>query len=81
MVDAGVLQYEREEGRHEGKVETLSMLLQHRFSTMPDHVTKGLDKLSTDQLNDLLKSMLDFTSLSDLENWLAERRTDTQADH
>jgi hypothetical protein len=78
MVDAGVLQYEREEGRQEGwhasKVDTLSMLLQHPFSTMPDHVTKGLDKLSIAELNELLKSILRFTSFSDLENWLAERR-------
>ena len=50
------------------------MILQQRFSTMPDHITKGLDALSMDELNDLLKSILGFTSLSDLENWLAERR-------
>jgi hypothetical protein len=83
MVDAGVLQYEREErrqegrqeGLHDGKVETLFLILQRRFSTMSDEITKGLDALSMDELNDLLKSILGFTSLSDLEVCLAERLT------
>jgi len=74
MVDTGVLQYEREEGRQEAMEEMLSMLIQQRFSTMPDHITKGLDNLSIDELNDLLKLILHFTSISDLENWLAARQ-------
>ena len=81
MVDTGLLQYEREEGRlegrqegrQEGKEELLSLLIEKRFSTMPDHITKSLDALSSEQMNDLAKALFSFTSLSELEDWLAAR--------
>ena len=38
---------------------------------MPDHITKSLDALSSDQMNDLAIALFSFTSLSELEDWLA----------
>ena len=83
MIDTYTRQYEREEGRQEGRLEgwrdtmaqILPNLLQQRFSTMPDQISIDVSKLSIDELKDLLKSALSFTSPSDLENWLAERHT------
>ena len=77
MVDTGQLQYEREEGRQEGrqegKEELLSLLIEQRFSTMPTQITKSLDALSSEQMNELGKALFSFTSLSELEDWLAAR--------
>jgi predicted transposase/invertase (TIGR01784 family) len=72
----------REEGRQEGlqaglqtgKEQLLSILIGHRFSTMPAQITKSLDALSSDQMNELAKALFSFTSLSELEDWLAARQ-------
>ena len=60
----------RVEGRIEGKEELLSLQLQRRFSTLPSDLTEQLDKLSTQQMNELGLALFDFTSLSELEEWL-----------
>jgi predicted transposase/invertase (TIGR01784 family) len=60
----------RNEGRHEGKEEMLSMILEQRFSRLPDHITRLLDYLTSEQLDELGKAHLGFNSLTDLESWL-----------
>jgi predicted transposase YdaD len=61
----------RVEGRVEGKEEAITLLLQKRFSTLPLATTEKLDKLTEQQLNELVVAILDFQSFSDLEDWLA----------
>jgi predicted transposase YdaD len=81
MVDKGQLEYAqergreegRQEGRQEGKEELLSMQIEQRFSTMPDHITRLLDLLTSDQMNELGKALFSFTSLAELESWLLAR--------
>jgi len=57
-------------GLHEGKEELLAILLQQRFSTLSQSVTDSLDKLSSEQMNELGKALFNFTSFADLEGWL-----------
>jgi len=61
----------RVEGLHQGKEELLALLLQQRFSTLPAAITENLDRLTSEQMNELGVAMLSFTSLSELEEWLA----------
>jgi len=61
------------EGEHEGKEELLTLLLQTRFSTMPQELTDKLDKLTSKQLNELAVALLDFKSLDDLTAWLSRK--------
>ena len=63
----------RQEGLHQGKEELLTLQLQRRFSTLPSTTTKKLDKLTSEQLNELGMELLNFKSLAELEEWLARR--------
>ena len=56
-----------------GMEEILEIQLQQRFSTLPSHITERLDQLTADQLTDLAKVLFNFSSLSDLEDWLSGR--------
>ncbi len=58
-------------GKAEGKEELLTRQLQRRFSTLPAGITASLDKLTSEELNELGDELFDFTSLADLEAWLA----------
>ena len=49
------------------------MLIEQRFSTMSDSITKSLDALSSEQMNELGKALFRMSSLSELEDWLAAR--------
>ena len=70
MQDSSVYQAIKAEGEVEGKKELLSLLLERRFSTVPVDITEQLDRLSTQQMNELGLALFDFTSLSELEDWL-----------
>jgi predicted transposase YdaD len=60
----------REEGRQEGKEELACLILEDRFSTLPEGLTQRLDKLTSEQLNELCIASLRFSSLDDLDQWL-----------
>jgi hypothetical protein len=60
-----------ERGLQKGKEELLSLMIEQRFSTLPAAITAGLDRLTSEQLNELGKALLGFNSLADLEEWLA----------
>jgi hypothetical protein len=61
------------EGKAEGKEEIIEILLKQRFSTLPAGTTARLDALTTDQMNDLAAALLSFSTLADLDKWLATR--------
>ena len=63
----------RQEGLHQGKEELLTLLLQKRFSTLPSTITEKLDKLTSEQLNELGMELFNFQSLAELEGWLLSR--------
>ena len=71
-IDKG-LEQGLEQGLHQGKEQLLELQLQHRFSTLPSELTDRLDKLTSDQLDELAKAIFSFESLADLEQWLSQR--------
>ena len=59
------------EGRMEGKETLVMRQLRRRFGTVSEEVTARIDRLSAEQLDDLGEALLDFGTVSDLEQWLS----------
>lgn len=60
----------REEGREEERRESVMMLLAYKFGQLSSSNQASIQALNFDRLKALSIALLDFTSLSDLENWL-----------
>lgn len=60
-----------EEGREEGERSLLFRLLNKKVGELPEAVQDRISTLSFDRLESLGEALLDFTSVSDLERWLA----------
>ena len=63
----------RREGRLQGKEELLTLQLQRRFSTLPAETTQRLDKLTSEQFDELGLELWNFKTLAELDDWLARR--------
>ena len=61
----------RAEGLVEGQLRLLERQLARKFGVLPDHVIARLPQLSSSQLTALGEALLDFTTVSDVERWLA----------
>ncbi len=61
----------RQTGRQEGKEDLDVRQLIHRFGVLSSKMTERLNQLSSEQLNDLRMDLLGFTTVADLETWLA----------
>ena len=59
-------------GALHGKWELIALQVQDRFGAVPAEVTARLDRLTSDQFNDLARALLRFDTLADLERWLAQ---------
>jgi hypothetical protein len=68
----------REEGVTEGIVlgqeRTVQRLVNRRFGVLAQSITKRLEELSSEQLDELTDALLDFSSIADLEAWLNGRQ-------
>jgi hypothetical protein len=62
-----------ERGMEEGERLLILRLLNRRFGELSESMTTRIEHLSLTQLESLAVELLDFTSLSDLEVWLAEQ--------
>ena len=60
------------QGISRGKETLVLRQLRRRFGTVPADLTARLDTLSPDQLDDLGEALLDFGTVADLEQWLAQ---------
>ena len=60
----------RQEGRQEGEVSIIIRLLQKRIDGLPEAMSTQIKELSLTNLEDLSDSLLDFSELSELQNWL-----------
>lgn len=58
-------------GRAEGQRSLLQRQLGRKLGTLPDTVRSQLATLSSSQLVALGEALLDFTTVSDVERWLA----------
>ena len=68
----------REEGRQEGRQEGINReislifrLLIRRVGELPEKLRQRVETLSLEELENLGEALLDFTSLADLQSWLA----------
>jgi predicted transposase/invertase (TIGR01784 family) len=69
-----ILREGREEGREEQTIALVTRLLKRRLGEeLSEEMRSCLSQLALPALEDLSEALLDFTTLSDLEAWLAER--------
>jgi len=63
-----------EKGRQEGTARTLVRLLARRCGPLPLELSARIGALPVDVLDRLAEELLDFSTLADLERWLANER-------
>ncbi len=61
----------REEGRSEGEKSLVLRQLAKRVGELPQDVRSQVESLSLEQLENLGEALLDFTTMADLNAWLA----------
>ena len=66
------LQKGHQEGRQEGELLLVLRLLTRRFGLLSEQRTEQIRQLSVLQLEDLGEALLDFESMTDLEQYLFE---------
>ena len=64
--ERGRITYAEEKG---GK-RLIMRLLKKRFGEIPDEISRQIESLSIENLEDLGEEILDFKGLEDLVNWL-----------
>ena len=62
-----------DEGISQGKEGLVVRLIGKRFGSEAPQVAERLDRLTSDQLDELGLALLDFTEPAELDNWLAQR--------
>jgi hypothetical protein len=62
-----------EQGQHAGKEDLIARQIERRIGSVSPQVVERLTQLSTAQLDELGVALLDFTSVADLEKWLARQ--------
>ena len=59
-----------QEAMEEGETRLLPRLLSKQFGKISDRSIQTINKLSLEQLEDLGESLLNFSVITDLDNWL-----------
>jgi heme oxygenase len=67
------LQQGRQEGRQEGEVDLIRRLLTRRLGEVDSLLMERIRGLSTEQLEDLGVALLDFSNMTDLIAWFAQK--------
>jgi predicted transposase YdaD len=65
-----ILQKGEQRGLQKGEVVVLLRLLNRRFGVLASEIEQQIQALSTAQLEELAEVLLDFSSSTDLINWL-----------
>jgi len=65
-----VYQDARQEGRQEGEMFLVLRIFNRRFGKLSDRLTNSIQDLEITQIEELADQLLDFKSVTDLENWL-----------
>lgn len=73
LQETRVYQEAKAEGREEQARSLLVLLLTQKFGTLPDQVSDQLSTLTVQQLESCAIAFLTFTTLADLEAWLAQQ--------
>jgi len=61
-----------EQGRKQEALNLVIRLLTKRFGVVSVNIATSISDLSLPQIEDLSEALLDFTSLADLQAWLAQ---------
>jgi flagellar biosynthesis/type III secretory pathway protein FliH len=64
------LQQGIQQGRQQGEAYLLLRQLQRRFGEIPQNLEETIRNLPVERLEDLGLALLDFNTLTDLDNWL-----------
>ena len=59
-----------QQGRQQGEAYLLLRQLQRRFGEIPQNLQENIRNLPVERLEDLGLALLDFDTLTDLDNWL-----------
>ena len=59
-----------QQGRQQGETYLLLRQLQRRFGEIPQNLQETIRNLPVERLEDLGLALLDFNTLTDLDNWL-----------
>lgn len=59
-------------GIEKGREQILEVILRHRFNALPPDLTDRLDRLTSDQMDELAKALFSFKDIDDLEQWLSQ---------
>jgi hypothetical protein len=59
-----------QEGLKRGEAKLVLRQLQRRFGEIPQNIEETIRKLPVERLEDLGLALLDFDTLTDLDNWL-----------
>ncbi len=62
----------REQGRKEGKISLIMVLINQRFGSVSEVVTSQINSLSLENLESLVKALLNFETVEDLISWLEQ---------
>ena len=65
-----------QEAMEEGETRLLLRLLSKRFGKISDRTIQTINKLSLEQLEYLGEALLDFSAITDLDNWLQSHITE-----
>ncbi|MBF2048308.1 MAG: DUF4351 domain-containing protein [Leptolyngbya sp. IPPAS B-1204] len=65
---------ERQEGRQEGRQSLILKLLARRVGELPLEIVAQVQALDLEQLEALGEALFDFSTLTDLLDWLATHR-------
>lgn len=61
-----------QDARQEEGQSLLLRILNRRFGKLPDRLTQSIQNLTIPQIEELAEQLLDFTAITDLENWLKQ---------
>ncbi|HEY3864298.1 MAG TPA: DUF4351 domain-containing protein [Verrucomicrobiae bacterium] len=64
-----------ERGRQEASQQLVLRQMRHRWGELPQSIVARLQALPFEDIQNLAEALWDFTSLGDVEKWLANERT------
>ena len=66
------------EGKVEGKVEMIGVLLAQQMEIISTDIVEELKKLPIEQLDQLALDLRSFTNVDDLANWITQRNASSR---
>lgn len=66
------------EGKVEGKVEMIGVLLAQQMEIISTDIVEELKKLPIEQLDQLALDLRGFTNVDDLANWITQRNASSR---